>query len=168
MHENHASIVALHRLKTFFKKSADTFASTQYFRFLFLLNFSGFTHFPLSWSIWYLIPCTLVIYLIILIFLCYWHYSICCILFNREALLHDNTVATRYRRQVARILIAVILLFFVLILPHKIWAVIQSQLSIEQFRTLGFQRHSFLIIVTRSLLYINSAVSFTEIIRKIL
>ena len=29
MHENHASIVALHRLKTFFKKSADTFASTQ-------------------------------------------------------------------------------------------------------------------------------------------
>ena len=31
MHENHASIVALHRLKTFFKKSADTFASTQYF-----------------------------------------------------------------------------------------------------------------------------------------
>ena len=30
MHENHASIVALHRLKTFFKKSADTFASTQY------------------------------------------------------------------------------------------------------------------------------------------
>ena len=32
MHENHASIVALHRLKTFFKKSADTFASTQYFQ----------------------------------------------------------------------------------------------------------------------------------------
>ena len=31
MHENHASIVALHRLKTFFKKSADTFASTQYY-----------------------------------------------------------------------------------------------------------------------------------------
>ena len=30
MHENHASIVALHRLKTFFKKSADTFASIQY------------------------------------------------------------------------------------------------------------------------------------------
>ena len=30
MHENHASIVALHRLKPFFKKSADTFASTQY------------------------------------------------------------------------------------------------------------------------------------------
>ena len=30
MHENHASIVALHRLKTFFKKSAETFASTQY------------------------------------------------------------------------------------------------------------------------------------------
>ena len=31
MHENHASIVALHRLKTFFKKSAETFASTQYY-----------------------------------------------------------------------------------------------------------------------------------------
>ena len=30
MHEKHASIVALHRLKTFFKKSVDTFASTQY------------------------------------------------------------------------------------------------------------------------------------------
>ena len=33
MHENHASIVALHRLKPFFKKSAETFASTQYNRF---------------------------------------------------------------------------------------------------------------------------------------
>ena len=33
MHENHATIVALHRLKTFFKKSADTFASTQYLIF---------------------------------------------------------------------------------------------------------------------------------------
>ena len=32
MHENHASIVALHRLKPFFKKSAETFASTQYNR----------------------------------------------------------------------------------------------------------------------------------------
>ena len=39
MHENHASIVALHRLKTFFKKSADTFASTQYNEFqVFLKN----------------------------------------------------------------------------------------------------------------------------------
>ena len=34
MHENHASIVALHRLKPFFKKSADTFASTQYYHFI--------------------------------------------------------------------------------------------------------------------------------------
>ena len=39
MHENHASIVALHRLKTFFKKSADTFASTQYI-----------TAFQINWS----------------------------------------------------------------------------------------------------------------------
>ena len=42
MHENHASIVALHRLKTFFKKSADTFASTQYIYILDLENFLEF------------------------------------------------------------------------------------------------------------------------------
>ena len=41
MHENHASIVALHRLKTFFKKSADTFASTQYFEYVAFTLFSG-------------------------------------------------------------------------------------------------------------------------------
>ena len=39
MHENHASIVALHRLKTFFKKSADTFASTQYYPDLKFLHY---------------------------------------------------------------------------------------------------------------------------------
>ena len=94
--------------------------------------------------------------------LCYWHYSICHILFNREALLRDNTIVTRYRRQVAQLLIALIVSFFVLILPHKIWALIQPQLSIERFIQLGFQRHSFLIITTRSLLYLNSAVSPIE------
>lgn len=118
----------------------------------------GFTQFPASWSVWYLVPCTLIIYLIILIMLCYWHYSICYILFNREALLRDNTVVTRYRRQVAQLLIALIISFFLLILPHKIWALIQPQLSLEQFHKLGFHRHSFLIIGTRSLLYLNSAV----------
>jgi uncharacterized membrane protein (UPF0182 family) len=122
--------------------------------------FIGFTHFPSAWSIWYVIPCTLLIYLIILILLCYWHYSICYILFNREALLRDNTIVTRYRRQVAQLLIALIVSFFVLILPYKIWAIIQQHLSFEQFHRLGFQRHSLLIICTRSLLYLNSAVSF--------
>ncbi|CAF0766791.1 unnamed protein product [Rotaria sordida] len=120
---------------------------------------SCFTRFPLSWATWYLIPCTLIIYLIILIMLCYWHYSICCMLFNRESLLRDNTIVTRYRRQVAQLLIALIVSFFVLILPHKIWGIIQPRLSLEQFHELGFRRHSFLIIVTRSLLYLNSAIN---------
>jgi hypothetical protein len=91
--------------------------------------------------------------------LCYWHYSICYILFSREALLRDNTIVTRYRRQVARLLIALIVTFFVLILPYKIWAIIQQQLTVEQFHRLGFHRHSFLIIITRALLYLNSTVS---------
>jgi hypothetical protein len=131
-----------------------------------IFNFLGFTHFRSLWSIWYLIPCTLCIYLIILVMLCYWHYSICYILFNREALLRDNTIITRYRRQVARLLIALIVSFFVLILPYKIWALIQPQLSIKQFLQLGFRRHSLLIITTRSLLYLNSAVSLIEILYK--
>ena len=88
-----------------------------------------------------------------------WHYSICSVLFNREALLRDNTIVTRYRRQVAQLLIVLIVSFFVLILPHKIWGIIQPQLSLEQFHRLGFRRHSLLIIITRSLLYLNSAVS---------
>jgi len=91
--------------------------------------------------------------------ICYWHYSICYILFNREALLRDNTIVTRYRRQVAQLLLALTISFFLLILPYKIWGVIQQQLSIEQFHQLGFKRHSLLIITTRSLLYLNSAVS---------
>ncbi|CAM4750032.1 unnamed protein product [Rotaria magnacalcarata] len=118
-----------------------------------------FTQFPFSWATWYLIPCTLIIYLITVILLCYWHYSICHILFTREALLRDNTIVTRYRRQVARLLIALIVSFFVLILPYKIWAIIQPQLSLDQFHQLGFHRHSFLIIATRSLLYLNSAIN---------
>lgn len=101
--------------------------------------------------------------MIILILLCYWHYSICYILFNREALLRDNTIVTRYRRQVAQLLIALIVSFFVLILPHKIWAIIQPQLNVDQFMRIGFHRHSFLIIITRSLLYLNSAVSHTRL-----
>ena len=100
--------------------------------------------------------------------LCYWHYSICYILFNREALLRDNTIVTRYRRQVAQLLIALIVSFFVFILPHKIWAIIQPQLSIHQFLQLGFHRHSLIIITTRSLLYLNSAVSLTRMTEKIL
>jgi hypothetical protein len=91
--------------------------------------------------------------------LCYWHYSICYILFNREALLRDNTIVTRYRRQVAQLLIALIVSFFLLILPYKIWAIIQQQLTVAQFLQLGFHRHSLLSIITRSLLYLNSAVS---------
>ncbi len=92
--------------------------------------------------------------------LCYWHYSICRILFNREALLRDNTIITRYRRQVAQLLIALVVSFFVLIFPYKIWALIQPRLSVEQFYKLGFRRHSLIIIITRSLLYLNSVVSF--------
>jgi hypothetical protein len=80
-------------------------------------------------------------------------------LFNREALLRDNTILTRYRRQVAQLLIVLIISFFILILPHKIWAIIQQRLSSEEFYQIGFRRHSFIIISTRSLLYLNSAVS---------
>jgi hypothetical protein len=100
--------------------------------------------------------------------LCYWHYSICYILFNREALLRDNTIVTRYRRQVAQLLIALIVSFFLLILPYKIWAIIQQQLTVAQFLQLGFHRHSLLIIIIRSLLYLNSAVSFILITKKAL
>jgi hypothetical protein len=100
--------------------------------------------------------------------LCCWYYSICSVLFNREALLRDNTIVTRYRRQVAQLLIALIISFFVLILPYKIWAIIQPQLSFDQFHRLGFSRHSLIIIITRSLLYLNSAVSLTEITNEIL
>jgi hypothetical protein len=91
--------------------------------------------------------------------LCYWHFSICCILFNREALLRDNTILTRYRRQVAQLLIVLIISFFILILPYKIWAIIQQQLNSDEFYQIGFRRHSFIIISTRLLLYLNSAVS---------
>jgi hypothetical protein len=91
--------------------------------------------------------------------LCYWHFSICCILFNREALLRDNTISTRYRRQVAQLLIVLIISFFVLILPHKIWAIIQQRLTPEKLYAIGFHRHSFIIISTRSFIYLNSAVS---------
>jgi hypothetical protein len=94
--------------------------------------------------------------------LCYWHFSICCILFNREALLRSNTIVTRYRRQVAQLLITLIITFFMLILPHKVWGIIQQQLSVEEFSAIGFQPHSFIIISTRSLLYLNAAVSVIE------
>ncbi|CAF1133042.1 unnamed protein product [Rotaria sordida] len=118
-----------------------------------------FTHFPSSWGNEYLISCTLCLYLLIFLMLCYWHFSICCILFNREALLRDNTIVTRYRRQVAQLLIVIIITFFILILPHKIWAFIQQRLSVEEFFQMGFHRHSFIIISTRSLLYLNSAIN---------
>ena len=91
--------------------------------------------------------------------LCYWHFSICCILFSREALLRDNTILTRYRRQVAQLLIVLIILFFVLILPYKIWALIESSITDEQIHRIGFHGHTFILITTRSLLYLNSAVS---------
>lgn len=118
----------------------------------------GLTQFPAYWLVWYLIPCTVGIYVLIAIMLTIWHYSICHVLFNQEALLRDNTIVTRYRRQVAQLLIALIVSFFVLILPYKVWGIIQPQLSFEQFHKLGFRLHSLLIIVTRSLLYLNSAV----------
>jgi len=121
--------------------------------------FLGFTHFPKEWSNTYLISCTLCLYLFIFLMLCYWHFSICCILFNREALLRDNTILTRYRRQVAQLLIALIVTFFILILPYKIWAILQQRLRIDEFIQMGFHRHSFIIITTRLLLYLNSAVS---------
>lgn len=94
--------------------------------------------------------------------LCYWHYSICHILFNREALLRDNTIVTRYRRQVAQLLIALIITFFILILPYKIWAIIHQHITYEQFLEIGFHRHSILSTITRSLLYLNSAVNLSR------
>ncbi|CAF0727080.1 unnamed protein product [Rotaria sp. Silwood1] len=118
-----------------------------------------FTHFPSSWGNEYLISCTLCLYVLIFFMLCYWHFSICSILFNREALLRDNTIVTRYRRQVALLLIVLIITFFILILPHKMWAYIQHGLSNEEFFQMGFHRHSFIIISTRLLLYLNSAIN---------
>jgi hypothetical protein len=132
----------------------------KFFIYLEFLNFFlGFTLFPGTWSNGYLISCTLCLYLFIFLMLCYWHFSICCILFNREALLRDNTIVTRYRRQVAQLLIALIVTFFILILPYKIWAIIQQRLNTVEFYQIGFRRHSFIIITTRLLLYLNSAVS---------
>lgn len=119
----------------------------------------GFTKFPEFWSTYYLITCTFIVYILILIMLCYWHYSICHILFNREALLRDNTIVTRYRRQVAQLLIALIITFFILILPYKIWAIIHQNITYEQFLEIGFHRHSLLSTITRALLYLNSAVN---------
>lgn len=124
----------------------------------------GFTKFPPYWSTWYLISCTFLVYLIIFILLCYWHYSICHILFNREALLRDNTIVTRYRRQVAQLLIALIITFFILILPYKIWAIFHQHMTYEQFIQIGFHRHSLFSTITRALLYLNSAVRFFIII----
>ncbi|CAF0837507.1 unnamed protein product [Adineta steineri] len=118
-----------------------------------------FTDFPERWANIYLIPSTLCLYLFVFLMLCYWHFSICCILFSREALLRDNTILTRYRRQVAQLLIALIITFFILILPHKIWSIIQQRLTIDEFYNMGFQRHAFIIITTRSLLYLNSAIN---------
>ena len=119
----------------------------------------GFTKFPEFWSTYYLITFTFLVYILILIMLCYWHYSICHILFNREALLRDNTIVTRYRRQVAQLLIALIITFFILILPYKIWAIIHQHITYEQFLEIGFHRHSLLSTITRALLYLNSAVN---------
>ena len=100
--------------------------------------------------------------------LCYWHSSICCVLFSREALLQDNTSVTRSRRQAAQLLIVLIVTFFILILPHKIWATVQQCLNYKQLYKIGFRRHSLIIICTRSLLYLNSAVSSSTISELIL
>ena len=89
----------------------------------------------------------------------YWHFSICRILFSREALLRDNTILTRYRRQVAQLLLVLMFLFFILILPYKIWASIESFLTYSDLHQIGFHRHAFILVITRSLLYLNSAVS---------
>ncbi|CAF0968137.1 unnamed protein product [Rotaria magnacalcarata] len=118
-----------------------------------------FTRFPETWANQYLISFTLCLYLLIFVMLCYWHFAICCILFNREALLRDNTIVTRYRRQVAQLLITLIITFFILILPYKIWAFLQQRLSQDEFYRIGFHRHSFIIIFTRSLYYLNSAIN---------
>ena len=118
----------------------------------------GFTRFPSEWAKGYLISCTLCLYLFILVLLCYWHSSICCVLFSREALLQDNTLVTRSRRQAAQLLIVLIVTFFILILPHKIWAIFQQWLNYKQLYQIGFRRHSLIIICTRLLLYLNSAV----------
>lgn len=91
--------------------------------------------------------------------LSFWHFSICRILFSREALLRDNTIVTRYRRQVAQLLIVLMFSFFILILPYKIWALIESFLTYSELGQIGFHRHTFILVITRSLLYLNSAVS---------
>ncbi len=121
--------------------------------------FLGWTIFPPNWAKAYLILCTVCLYLAVFLLLCYWHYSICWILFNREALLRDNTILTRYRRQVAQLLIVLIILFFILILPYKIWALIESLVPFDELSKIGFHAHAFILIITRSLLYLNSAVS---------
>ncbi|CAF1443788.1 unnamed protein product [Didymodactylos carnosus] len=120
---------------------------------------SCMTEFPKSWFNWYLVPCTLCIPILILSLLCYWHLKICRILFNPQALLQDNTVVTRYRRQVAIMLVTLTVTFFVLILPHKIWGIIQPNLTMTQFYSIGFPKHSLIIIFTRTLLYLNSAIN---------
>jgi hypothetical protein len=122
------------------------------------------TGFPLEWAQGYLIACTVCLYLAIFLLLCYWHFSICYILFNREALLRDNTIVTRYRRQVAQLLIILIISFFVLILPYKIWALIESRVPFEKLSTIGFHAHAIILVITRSLLYLNSAVSIFALI----
>lgn len=80
-------------------------------------------------------------------------------LFSREALLRDNTVLTRYRRQVAQLLIVIIISFFILILPYKIWAVFENFLTFEELTRFGFHTHTFILVIIRTLLYLNSAVS---------
>ncbi|UJR25618.1 hypothetical protein I4U23_006970 [Adineta vaga] len=118
-----------------------------------------FTTFPDSWKDTYLIFSTLCVYLFVFLMLCYWHFSICCILFSREALLRDNSIVTRYRRQVAKLLITLIMTFFICILPYKIWAFIYQRLSPDEINMLGFHRHAFIAIITRTLLYLNSAIN---------
>lgn len=119
----------------------------------------GGTNFPSHWSKGYLISCTVGLYFLIFLMLSYWHFSMCCILFNREALLRDNTVLTRYRRQVAQLLIVIIISFFILILPYKLWAVFENFLTFDELSQIGFHAHAFILVITRTLLYLNSAVS---------
>ena len=124
-----------------------------------LCFFSGVTYLPPYWAKGYLISCTVCLYLLVFLLLCFWHFSICRILFSREALLRDNTILTRYRRQVVQLLIVLMFLFFILILPYKIWALIDSFLTYSELGQIGFHRHTFIHVITRSLLYLNSAVS---------
>ncbi|CAF1138351.1 unnamed protein product [Adineta ricciae] len=118
-----------------------------------------FTEFPKSWKNIYLILCTLYLYIFIFLMLCYWHFSICCILFSREALLRDNSIVTRYRRQVAKLLITLILTFFIFIIPYKIWAYVHQRYQFEEIAAIGFHKYSFIAIITRSFLYLNSAIN---------